>query len=225
MQENHREEPSRVLRSREEVQHYYDKISGVYDLLAERSERPVRKAGLRKLSAGQSERVLEIGCGTGHCLVELARAVGRTGRVSGVDLSEKMLLESRKRVSQAGQEAWVQLARSDAAMLPYENGLFDAVFMSFTLELFDTPEIPVVLGECRRVLKAGGKLVVVGVSKEPSTDKTVRVFEWTHRHFPNLLDCRPIYVGRSISGAGFQVVEQDIEHMWVPVEIVLARRP
>jgi demethylmenaquinone methyltransferase/2-methoxy-6-polyprenyl-1,4-benzoquinol methylase len=134
-----------------------------------------------------------------------------------------MLRESRKRVAEAGQEAWVQLAGSDATLLPYTNGFFDAVFMSFTLELFDTPEIPVVLKECRRVLKEGGKIVVVSVSKEPSTDTAVRLFEWTHRHFPNLLDCRPIYAARSISDAGFEVMEKDIEHIWVPVEIVLAR--
>jgi demethylmenaquinone methyltransferase/2-methoxy-6-polyprenyl-1,4-benzoquinol methylase len=207
------------------VQRYYDKIAGVYDLLAERSESPVREAGLRKLSVGQSERVLEIGCGTGHSLVELARTVGRSGRVCGVDLSEKMLFESRRRLSEVAPAAEVQLARSDAAMLPYEDVFFDGVFMSFTLELFDTPEIPLVLEECRRVLKKGGRIAVVGVSKEPSTDKAVRVFEWTHRHFPNLLDCRPIYVARSISDAGFQVLEKDIESMWVPVEIVLARRP
>ena len=62
----------------------------------------------------------------------------------------------------------------------------DGIFMSFTLELFDTPDIPRVLAECNRVLKPGGRLVVVGMSKEGPQGLLIRAFEWTHQHFPNL---------------------------------------
>jgi demethylmenaquinone methyltransferase/2-methoxy-6-polyprenyl-1,4-benzoquinol methylase len=49
----------------------------------------------------------------------------------------------------------------------------------------------------------------------------VKAFEWTHRHFPNLMDCRPIYAGKALKAAGFRIQETKLEHMWVPVEIVL----
>jgi demethylmenaquinone methyltransferase/2-methoxy-6-polyprenyl-1,4-benzoquinol methylase len=52
----------------------------------------------------------------------------------------------------------------------------------------------------------------------------MRAFEWTHKHFPNLMDCRPIYVRRAVEAAGFSVIEYDLDHMWVPVAIVLASR-
>ena len=42
------------------------------------------------------------------------------------------------------------------------------------------------------------------------------------RHFPNLLDCRPIFVRRALESAGFAIRDAEIQHMWVPVEIVLA---
>ena len=97
--------------------------------------------------------------------------------------------------------------------------------MSFTLELFDTPEIPRVLAECKRVLRPGGRLAVVAISKEGKQGFLIRAFEWTHRHFPNLMDCRPIYVRRAIEEADFVIRNATIDHMWVPVEIVLAEKP
>jgi demethylmenaquinone methyltransferase/2-methoxy-6-polyprenyl-1,4-benzoquinol methylase len=97
----------------------------------------------------------------------------------------------------------------------------DGVFMSFTLELFDTPEIPKVLDECKRVLEPGGRIVVVGMSKEGPKDPLVSVFEWTHKHFPKFLDCRPIYVRRALEKAGLSVRKALTKHMWIPVEIVL----
>jgi demethylmenaquinone methyltransferase/2-methoxy-6-polyprenyl-1,4-benzoquinol methylase len=63
------------------------------------------------------------------------------------------------------------------------------------------------------------------MSKAGKQDLTVHAFEWTHQHFPNFLDCRPIYVSRALGEAGFLVVDVTIEHIWVPVEVVLAVKP
>jgi demethylmenaquinone methyltransferase/2-methoxy-6-polyprenyl-1,4-benzoquinol methylase len=53
----------------------------------------------------------------------------------------------------------------------------------------------------------------------------IRAFEWTHRHFPNLMDCRPIYVRRALEAAGFHIEDTTLEHMWVSVEVVLGIKP
>ena len=63
------------------------------------------------------------------------------------------------------------------------------------------------------------------LSKEGKTGLMVRAFEWTHRHFPNLMDCRPIYVRRALEQAGFAIASHDVDHMWVPVEIAVATVP
>jgi len=212
----------RVLQSKEETRAFYDKISAVYDLLAERSEGPVRQAGLEKLAVMTGEQALEIGYGTGHSLVQLAEAVGPEGRVFGIDLSEGMRCRALERLDEAGLASRVELSCGDATHLRYPDASIDAVFMSFTLELFDTPEIPLVLAECRRVLRAGGRISVVSLTKEGKNGLAVEAYEWTHRHFPNLLDCRPIYVRRAIEHAGFLICDSIITKMWVPVEIVVA---
>jgi ubiquinone/menaquinone biosynthesis C-methylase UbiE len=214
----------RVLQSKDETRAYYDKISGVYDLLAERSEGPVRQAGLDRLALAPGERVLEIGYGTGHCLVELAKAVGPEGRVFGTDLSEGMRARAQERLERERLTDTVELSCGDAARLSYPDGSIDAVFVSFTLELFDTPEIPLVLAECRRVLRMGGRIGVVAISKEGKDGLAVGAYEWTHRHFPNLLDCRPIFARRALEDAGFSIIDATITKMWVPVEIVVAEK-
>lgn len=209
-----------VFQTREETKKYYNKISKVYDLMADHSEAPVRRAGLKILAPREGERMLEVGFGTGHCLVDLAEAVGNTGKVYGIDLSEEMLNISHKRLKETGLWKRTQLACADATNMPYADRMMDGVFMSFTLELFDTPEIPLVLEECMRVLKSTGRIVVVGMSKEGGRDLMVKAFEWTHRHLPNFLDCRPIFVRRALEQAGLVIEETRLEHIWIPVEIV-----
>jgi ubiquinone/menaquinone biosynthesis C-methylase UbiE len=214
----------RVFQSKSETKAFYDKIAKVYDLLAEHSEAPVRQAGLDKLAVREGEKVLEIGCGTGHCLVAIAKAVGPEGMAYGVDVSEEMLKHTQKRADQEQVADCVELHCGDAMHLPFIDGSMDGVFMSFTLELFDTPEIPQVLAECKRVLRPGGRIVVVGMSKEDAHGAIFQMYEWSHRHFPNFVDCRPIFVRRTVEAAGFSVSDAEKMSMWVPVEIVSALR-
>jgi demethylmenaquinone methyltransferase/2-methoxy-6-polyprenyl-1,4-benzoquinol methylase len=216
---------ARVFQSKHETKAFYNKIAKVYDLLAEHSERAVRQEGLAMFAPAAGEHLLEIGVGTGHCLVEIAEAVGPRGRAYGIDISENMLARTQSLLDDERLADRAELVCGDAERLPYASGSMDGIFMSFTLELFDTPEIPQVLEECRRVLRPGGRVAVVGVSKEGKPGMVLRAFEWTHRHFPNLVDCRPIYVRRALNAAGFHVEVWSMRHMWVPVEIVRGRKP
>ncbi|MGE0607987.1 MAG: class I SAM-dependent methyltransferase [Pirellulales bacterium] len=215
----------RVFTSREETRQFYNKIAGIYDLMAEHSEGPMREKGLAMLAVQPGETVLEVGFGTGNCLLELANAVGTTGKVLGIDLSDNMLAHANKICGEAGVGGRVALQRGDGEQLPYADASIDAIFTSFTLELFDTPDLPKVLAEWRRVLRPGGRLGVVAVSREGGPSTIIKVYEWTHKHFPNMLDCRPIYVARALQAAGFTVSKSLVEKMWVPVEIVLGVKP
>ena len=97
--------------------------------------------------------------------------------------------------------------------------------MSFTLELFDTPEIPLVLRECKRVLRQSGRACVVALSKKGETHMT-KAYEWLHRKLPNYADCRPIFVQKALEAAGFQISDvTDMPQWGFLCEIVLATKP
>ena len=156
----------RVKRSKEAARASYNRMSRWYDMIAGSTEKKYRDWGLEKLSAQPGETILEIGFGTGHCLAALANAVGSTGRVIGLDISDGMLAIARERLQAEGLSARVNLHLGDAANLSFiEANSLDGVFMSFTLELLDNPEIPRVLQECYRILKTGGRLAVVSMTK------------------------------------------------------------
>lgn len=97
-------------------------------------------------------RVLDVGCGTGVVARECARRVGAAGSVTGLDVSEEMLIVARRL---APGIRWVQ---GDADSLPFEDGAFDRVLCQFALMFFPDPVRSV--GQMWRVMAKGGRLAV-----------------------------------------------------------------
>jgi ubiquinone/menaquinone biosynthesis C-methylase UbiE len=218
-------EISRVLRSKEETRASYNRISKWYDMLAGPAERKCIDAGLKKLNVKEGEMVLEIGFGTGRGILALAKSVGDSGKVFGIDISNRMCDITKSRVYKARLSERVELKCADAVKLSFESDFFDAIFMSFTLELFDTPEIPTVLQECQRILKRDGRLCVVAMSKKKKASLIMRLYEWAHKKLPKYVDCRPIYVRKSLEDTGFQILDVTEMPLWgLSVEIVLAKK-
>jgi ubiquinone/menaquinone biosynthesis C-methylase UbiE len=212
--------PSRVLRSKEEARAAYDRLSRFYSLLAA-SEAPLRKRALDMLAAQRGERLLEIGCGPGETLEGLARAGARTW---GIDLSPGMARAALRRLAQAGLGGQVGVQVGDALRLPYPARCFDGVLMAFTLELFDTPEIPLALAEVRRVLRPGGRLCVAAMALAERPNGMVGAYEWFHARFPAWVDCRPIPLRRMMVEAGYHPAESWQGSTWgLPVEICVGK--
>ena len=208
-------EMERVLRPKEQARKSYNVLSRWYDLFTS-SEKKFTNLGIQMLDVHTNEIVLEIGCGTGHALVEF---VNKCSKVIAIDLSEKMLKVAQRKI----QNKRIELCQADGLSLPFPNGQIDCAFISFTLELFDTPEIPKVLGEIHRVLKKGGRLGIVSLAKGDMT--AVRIYEWFHRSMPILVDCRPIYVKNLVTMAGYGIQQSRATRMWgLPVDILVARK-
>lgn len=213
---------SRVTRTKAQARKNYDRMSPFYDCVAGVFEQKYRTATFNRLGVSHGDTVLEIGFGTGHGLKELAEKVGEEGRVYGIDISPRMCALSIRRLNKAGLGTRAELICDDAMNMPYANDSFDAVCVSFTLELFDSPEIPVVLSEIRRVLKPEGRLGIVSMSKEHGTSFLLKLYEWLHRKLPEFVDCRPIYGEQSLEEAGFHILDKArISVAGLPGDIVI----
>ena len=206
---------------------FYDRISHAYDLIADGGEHLARERGLALLDVQPGESVLEIGFGTGHSLIALAESVGEGGQVKGIDISTGMRDVALDRISKAGYEQRIEALVADVPPIPEGLGPFDAVSMSFTLELFGPQAIPRVLAECRRVLKPGGRIGVVSMAtvapgeKESLLEKT---YVWMHTHFPHIVDCRPVPLETLLTDAGFRLIAAErLSLFTMPVAVAVAR--
>jgi len=217
-----------LTQSRAQTRANYDRLSRWYDLISGGAEGALREAGLHELAVREGECVLEVGCGTGAALVELAQAAGPAGLAVGVDLSLGMcrkaglrIVDSRLRIETPLNAA---IACGDAMRLPVVQEAFDAAFMSFALELFDEDEMRAVLEECRRVLRPGGRLCVVAMAEPDRPTPMTQLYAWAHGRFPAAIDCRPIAVSRALAAGGFSVERLARRSLWgLPVQVALAR--
>lgn len=201
---------------------WYDAAAPWYDRFADPFEASVRSRGIDLLAVEPGESVLDVGCGTGRALVEFASDVGTDGRAVGLDLAPAMCREAKAALEAAELEETGTVVRGDARSIPIADDAVDAVFASFVLELFDTPTIPVVLAEWRRILDPGGRICVVALSRRTAGPVT-RLYELVHRLAPTAADCRPIYLRETLSEAGFRPLETRHERVWhFPAEVVVA---
>jgi demethylmenaquinone methyltransferase/2-methoxy-6-polyprenyl-1,4-benzoquinol methylase len=142
----------------------FDSIAPVYDrmntVMTAGLDGGWRRAAVRaaRLSAGST--ALDVACGTGKLTLELARIVGPSGRVVGVDLAAGMLDEARLACAGYGQ---VELRRANALALPFEDRSFDAATIAFGLRNLSSFEAG--LREMARVVKPGGRVVCLELTQ------------------------------------------------------------
>lgn len=137
-----------------EIELFFDQESKVRDRKFSEDpilgyEQIVRQEGvLELLDIGQSEMVLDIGCGNARDVVQF---LGRGAKVVGLDLSMGMLQEGMDRLNSTGKRKEAHLLRATATSLPFPDGTFDKVSCSEVLE--PVPDWRRALGEIVRVLK------------------------------------------------------------------------
>src|ERR1700730_3278864 len=99
---------------------------------------PISAVLMDRAAAVSGERVIDIGCGCGATSIELAKRVGPTGHVLGIDVSAPMLARARER---APQDAPVEFIQADATVHPFEAARADLLFSRFGVMFFAEPAL------------------------------------------------------------------------------------
>lgn len=208
------------------IQSIYDFLSYFYEYLT-RYESISKDRGLDVADIQRGDVVFEAGFGTGQIVIASAVEVGKYGHVFGIDVSSKMLKKTRKRVKKHKLTKRVDLQLGDVRHLPYTSGIFDVVFTSYLLDLIDTSAISHVLQEFKRVLKPGGRLIVVNMSKDQKST-TMNLYEWFYKRVPSLFGgCRPVIIEPFLEALRFQHVKKEriLAGHVIPSEIVWGDKP
>jgi ubiquinone/menaquinone biosynthesis C-methylase UbiE len=151
----------------------YDEIAATYDRRFTVGGRAEVAATLVALARDlRPERILEVGCGTGHWLAILH---GLAGSVYGLDRSAGMLAKARDRAASFG------LVRGHANRLPLTNHAFDLVLCVSALHHFDDPQGFV--GDARLLLRPGGALTIIGMNPHAGRDRW-----YLYEYFPGTLE-------------------------------------
>ncbi|MET0554507.1 MAG: ubiquinone/menaquinone biosynthesis methyltransferase [Vicinamibacteria bacterium] len=147
------------------VRSMFDRIAPRYDLLNRLLSAGIdvrwRRAAADWLELAPGARVLDLCTGTADLLIEVLRR-DPSHRGVGIDLSSGMLVRGAAKLSARGLAGRSALASGDAEQLPLAGGLFDGALVAFGIR--NVGDRPAALGELRRVLRPGGRLVVLEFS-------------------------------------------------------------
>lgn len=153
---------------KEQVRSMFDRIAPRYDLLNRLLsfgiDRIWRKNVVKLLKGLQAPIILDVATGTGDLAIEICKI--DPVEVYGVDLSSQMLDFAQKKIQQKRLHMTITLKEADSENLPFESNFFDAVTVAFGVRNFEN--LSKGLSEMQRVLRPGGKLIVLEFSKPTS---------------------------------------------------------
>ena len=177
-----------------------ERLEAVYrgrDVIAQRADT------LRRLALAPGEHVIDIGSGPGFLTADLARAVGPEGRAFGADLSAQMVARAKARSDHPALE-YVQ---ADATSLPVPDDSFDVAVSVQVAEY--VPDIPGFCAEFRRVLKPGGRGLIVATDWDAMiwhSDDPERMQRVLRAFAPHCADSRlPRTLGPRLLAAGLEI--------------------
>lgn len=148
--------------------------------------------------------------------------------IYGMDISTSMLQLTEQRLRTNGFSRF-QLKEGNARQLPFEDEAFDVLYNGYMLDLIPEKDMPGILTEFRRVLRPGGRMILLNMSK---LNHQVAIFrEKLYQWLPPTLvlyvmgGCRPVLMEEPVRNAGFIQVQRTYIDGKAPSEIILATKP
>lgn len=204
--------------SPEAARRFYDRLGQGHDR-AERYEGRAKRLALTRLELSPGQQVLNIGVGTGHAQTQIEQAISPGGAGFGLDLSPVMLHLTQQRTN-------AMLCEGNACRLPFADASFDRLFAAYVLDLIGAEELPGLLAECRRVLRPGGRLVLVSLTEGVNLPSRLVVGLWKAAYAVSPVacgGCRPVQLAEFVQEAGFSRVDREVVvQLGVPSEVIVA---
>jgi len=202
----------------EEIVRKYNWIAPVYDLFGILMESKARQRAVEMAEIQNGEKILEVAFGTGLNFVEILKRNSK-GWVNGIDISTKMLKRAKKRISKTGQQNYT-LFLCDCRYLPFEDCTFDIVMNQYLLDILPVEDFIPILLEFKRVLKNGGKVILVNMTKGERWLN--RIYEEVYKLKPPLLaGCRGIMAQPFLEKIGLKGFKREfISQFGFPSEVV-----
>lgn len=171
---------------KQQVSKMFDNIAGKYDFLNHflslNMDKTWRRKMIAELNSVQPKTVLDVATGTGDVAINTIKQLKINDlKIEGVDISAEMLNVGRKKIQTEGLSERIVLTLGDSEQLPYQGNKFDAVTVAFGVRNFENLERGI--QEMHRVLRGGGKLVVLEFSK-PTTFPFRQLYNF---YFKNIL--------------------------------------
>jgi demethylmenaquinone methyltransferase / 2-methoxy-6-polyprenyl-1,4-benzoquinol methylase len=155
------------MKTKEEFVHsVFESIAPKYDLmnniLSFRQHKYWRKFTMNKMNVQEGQTAIDLCCGTCDWTISLAQK-SNSGKIIGLDFSQNMLDYGALKIAELGLGQQVTLVRGNAMSLPYEDNSFDYATIGFALR--NVPDLEQVIREMKRVVKPGGRIVSLELSK------------------------------------------------------------
>lgn len=201
----------------------YNRIAPIYDAWAWLTESRARDRCLELAAIQDGESVIEVAVGTGMAFEQIVSA-NPSGRNEGIDLTEAMLARAEKRVARLGIDNY-RLTVGDAYALDFSDSEFDALINNYMFDLLPEQDFSAVLTEFRRVLRPGGRLVLVNMTAGERWYNGV--WERVYRINPALLGgCRGVRVLPVMGECGFVGTSREyVSQVTFPSEIIRGISP
>ncbi len=203
-----------------EIVGFYDRLGARYDWFTA-YEGHAKTRALELLDLQPGLRLLNVGVGTGKEHKVIEQRIAPTGIAVGLDLSQEMLKVTQRRTLSP-------LCQADARWLPFYSQSFDRLISTFTLDVIPTVELPGLLHDLWRVLKPGGRLVLVSLTEGVTLPSRAIVGLWKLAYKISPVTCggcRPLQLAQLVDQAGFTNIQsQVIVQLGIPSEILTACR-
>lgn len=209
--------------AKDRVADIYRRIAPTYDLWAWFTESKARDRCLELAAIRDGEDVLEVAVGTGLAFERVLQA-NPSGRNEGIDLTESMLSRAEKRAARSAATNY-RLRVGDAYDLDFEDRSFDVLINNYMFDLLPERDFAAVLKEFARVLRPGGRLVLVNMAEGERWYHSV--WERVYRINPALLGgCRGVSLLEPVKEAGFKQTSREfVSQSAFPSEVIFGIAP